>query len=79
MPIGGDAENSYSPSTCWHCGGPLIERFRLHIFHHKDSVQSEIRGESDYSYIGETTLISAMRAIVAAKLGDEVDVPEGLV
>lgn len=75
----------YSPSTNWSQGGPLIERFKLCLmqtysydgfaavkeWHCGDAISWHPRGE--------TMLIAACRAIVAAKLGDEVDVPEGLV
>lgn len=73
----------YSPHTDWSQGGPLIEREQIDIewdgvdgqaywwkASHQDIVQFQI---------GHTPLIAACRAIVAAKLGDEVDVPEGLV
>ena len=73
----------FSPSTDWSQGGPLIEREQIDIewdgvdgqaywwkASHQDIVQFQI---------GHTPLIAACRAIVAAKLGDEVDVPEGLV
>lgn len=86
LQIGGDAENSYSPSTCWHCGGPLIERFKIQLLY----IDCDWHGENldlweataydlPGSAIGESMLIAACRVIVSAKLGDEVDVPEGLV
>ena len=86
IPVGGDSENSYSPSTCWHCGGPLIERFHIDFtFERVGVVWAELCGD-DGSYCspfagvyGSTHLIAACRAIVLANLGDEVDVPEGLV
>lgn len=73
----------WSPSSNWSQGGPLIERFRIHVdmMIYDDIVRySEANLPDQPTYeIGDTPLQSACRAIVAAKLGDEVDVPEGLV
>lgn len=67
----------FRPSTNWAHGGPIIERERI-----------ELRGDGDKGWIaddnlnpsqwGPTPLIAAMRCYVASKLGDEVEVPEGL-
>ena len=67
----------FHPSTDWTHGGPIIERERI-----------ELRGDGDEGWIaddnlnpsqwGPTPLIAAMRCYVASKLGDEVEVPEGL-
>lgn len=80
----GDIER-WSPSTDWSQGGPLIEEFNVSTFR----IDSETIGaEFEHRYMqyesqtadayGSTPLISAMRAIVAAKLGDTVDVPDEL-
>lgn len=86
LPVGGENENGYSPSTCWHCGGPLIERFEIDISRNvdlKDDREMSWSARPDdgetFWHCGATPLIAACRAIVAAKLGDEVDVPEGMV
>lgn len=82
----------YKPSTDWSQGGPLIERFGIrlgkvgrHWYGGRLIPQSglsdnyeDFDGETDVEGEGGP-LIAACRAIVAAKLGDEVDVPEGLV
>lgn len=67
----------FRPSTNWAHGGPIIERERI-----------ELRGDGNEGWIaddnlkpsqwGPTPLIAAMRCYVASKLGDEVEVPEGL-
>lgn len=31
LSVGGNEESSYAPSSCWHCGGPLIEKYRLTV------------------------------------------------
>lgn len=74
----------YSPSTYWSQGGPLIERFKVDIITERDCLVSAYANDDKYQPLtedmyGSDHLIAACRAIVAAKLGDEVDVPEGLV
>lgn len=73
----------YQPSTNWGHGGPLIEQYRIHVdmMIYDDIVrywEANIADMSPYE-IGDTPLEAVCRAIVSAKLGDEVDVPEGLV
>jgi len=72
-------------STDWAQGGPIIDREMLnHGFDvwrtecMKECAASYARGvPSDYVF-GPTPLIAAMRCYVASKLGDEVEIPEGL-
>ena len=73
----------YSPTTNWAQGGPIIERERISI--RPDVSTPNFRAfvirppeGMSHRYIGPTPLIAAMRAYVASKLGDEVDVPEEL-
>jgi hypothetical protein len=62
-----------SPSSDWNMGGPIIDRERI-SFSVGDGV---IEAECDNTYArAQTHLIAAMRAFVASKLGDEVEVPE---
>lgn len=72
-----------SYSTDWAQGGPIIEREKI-------AVLSPMTGEfwdardgkrlvTPFIYWrGPTPLIAAMRCYVASKLGDEVEIPEGL-
>lgn len=66
----------YLPSTEWEFCGKLIERFNAHlIFMYPENWKAMvIRGEG----YGETPLIAICRAVVAYKLGDEVDIPDEL-
>jgi hypothetical protein len=74
-------EKKYSPSTDWAQGGPIIEREGITV-----SVGSPVVGlewmacDKGCTHIqhGTTYLISAMRCLVASKLGDEVEIPEEL-
>ena len=66
----------YSPSTDWSQGGPIIEQRITKIEDYGDCWGAE--GPDARECFGPTPLIAAMRAFVASKLGDEVDVPEGL-
>ena len=70
---------SYSPSTDWSQGGPIIEREKINL---------ETRDDPDGFYWvalvpnhrgdGPTALIAAMRCFVASKLGPTVDIPKDL-
>lgn len=71
-------------STDWSKGGPIIEReiYKLERF------SSTVKGRSitqnfrattpGFEQFGPTPLIAAMRCYVASKLGDEIDIPEGI-
>lgn len=66
------------PSTDWEMGGPIIERERITV---RADFSTEQPGEwaamckaGGYGE-GPTFLIAAMRAYVASKLGDEVELP----
>ena len=69
----------FRPSTDWAQGGPIIEREGISINSHLDGHEWFAR---DYwgmnEQADEKPLIAAMRCYVASKLGDEVNVPEGL-
>jgi hypothetical protein len=70
-----------SPSTDWAQGGPIIERERIAIKANGYGwwfarVGGDF-GQGEW-VLGDTPLIAAMRAFVASKLGDEIEVPEEL-
>lgn len=67
----------YAPSTDWSQGGPIIEREKISVIEGtNDEWQA---GKRPYKfYYGSTPLIAAMRCYVASRLGDEVEVPNGL-
>ena len=73
--------DSFRPSTDWSKGGPLMDS-RVHSFNQwKDGTyDAEVKTGACTAVgcEGHTILIASMRAIVAAELGDEVDVPEEL-
>lgn len=65
-------------STDWAQGGPIIEREGIELFRNNEKnywFTSKARGQIG---TGPTPLVAAMRAYVASKLGDEVEIPEGL-
>jgi len=70
-----DAGDMYY-STDWAQGGPIIERggIGIDLWGNDKWVANYCEAEQ----YGPTPLIAAMRAFVASKLGDEVDVPEEL-
>lgn len=71
---------TYSPSTYWMLGGPIIEFNKIYLNpilnYWEATCENEIRGAICE---GDTALIAAMRSYVASKLGDEVDVLDELV
>jgi len=68
-------------SSEWGRGGPIIERERITIDPIEDNqwaahiVSSSVKG-GWLRITGASPLIAAMRAFVASKLGDEMEVPE---
>lgn len=80
-PVWIDGEKRYQPSTSWAEGGPLIEKLisdlvmtakgwsAVHI------INADSEGSESYA---DTPLIAAMRAIVAAELGETAEIPEEL-
>ena len=73
----------WKPSSSWAQGGPIIERERIGVrwtyssaYNSGAWVSMVPRGDHATSQLGPTPLIAAMRAFVASKLGDEVEVPE---
>ena len=69
----------WSPSSSWEQGGPLIDKHNVEILRAGDCVMAKLYGLTNAAGDGKTPLIAACRAIVAAKLGDAVSVPEELV
>ena len=80
----------YSPSTNWALGGPIIEREMIQLTPH--CMINPLHGwaaafrsfdEDDDVYAlhrmrGKTPLLAGMRCYVASKLGDKIEIPEGL-
>lgn len=73
--------NTYEPSTDWAQGGPIIEQKGISVMRvYKDWPHpwcAEL-GEQNFTN-AQTPLIAAMRCFCASKLGDEVEVPSGLI
>ncbi len=79
-------------SSDWKLAGPIIERERIStgvtnwdseayawIAHWPAYVQLAVGRVTRFEQCGPTPLIAAMRCYVAAKLGDEIEVPAELV
>jgi hypothetical protein len=62
----------FEPSSRWEHGGPIIERELLSL-HPTNEGWCAFVGLHDHEHTGPTPLVAAMRAYVAAKLGDEVE------
>lgn len=80
----------YYPSSSWADGGPIIERERICIEflqpgrwvaypRTEGGINARVTGKTWSVYCEDlqsaTPLVAAMRAFVASKLGDEVEVP----
>jgi len=74
-----NSADCYSPSTDWAQGGPIIEREHITVVFRNSvwvsAAWSARISQDDKTEYGPTPLIAAMRCLVAAKLGDEIDVP----
>jgi len=76
--------DKWEPSTDWAQGGKIIERERINLhcgdgtWGVKDGVWEAAHPDCLYVQRGNTPLIAAMRCFVAFKLGDEVEIPEGV-
>jgi hypothetical protein len=75
----------YNPSTNWQLSGAIIEREGITLrcgLHGWDATMHYQNDDDERPQIAEeqgtTPLIAAMRCYVASKLGDEVEIPEGL-
>jgi Protein of unknown function (DUF2591) len=72
----------FSPSTRWAQGGPIIERENISLVSPSTLLtafwQADIGHANKFTQWDHKPLIAAMRCYVASKLGDEVEVPEGL-
>lgn len=75
LPDGVRFYGRYSPSTDWSVGGPLWDEWATSMEHYDGWCVAVIGGDAQ----GPTKLISLCRAIVAAKLGDVVQVPTALI
>lgn len=77
----------YHPAHNWEHGGPIIERERIYIGYCGDTSDDttwprqwfgqydDEREGGNCHHVGTTPLIAAMRAYVASKFGEEVDLP----
>jgi hypothetical protein len=76
----GNGLGAYCWSINWSLGGPIIEREKITIAWEPQQGWCSCCNPDDGLILanGPTPLIAAMRCFCAAKLGDEVDVPEEL-
>lgn len=82
---------TYSPSINWTQVGPLIEKYNIQTSYNGNGFPRSPTGKYWCAHVckphgpeerpsggGPTPLIAACRAIVAVNLGDEVQIPVGL-
>jgi hypothetical protein len=75
--LGYRGDTSYTPSIDWAQGGPIIERERIEVRPY-DGIKWIATDNLTNHTVGKTPLIAAMRCFVASKLGDDIEIPEGL-
>lgn len=63
---------TFAPSTDWQHGGPIIERERIQLWGCGEWM-AKVNKMAGNSGVGPTPLIAAMRAYVASKFGEEVE------
>ena len=68
---------SYTPSTDWAQGGPIIEREGVQLARVGDVWEAWVDADGVFCQ-GPTPLTAAMRCFVSSRLGDEVEIPEEL-
>lgn len=80
-------DTQWQPSRSWHQAGPIIESTGIDLEWAPNNGCSWYEPDGDMwcalaptrdglnRFTGATPLIAAMRAYVAAKLGDEIDLP----
>lgn len=79
-----DLNGYYSPHNSWGMGGPIIARESIaFVVNHNDECPPELKYTAFIRMLGSgrqgpTHLVAAMRAFVASKLGDTVEIPEML-
>lgn len=79
-----DGIEPYSPSTDWTRGGSLVDEYLIELMTNTGSAHGPHErwyavcptGTGSRGSMGSTALVAAMRALVKAMLGDEVDVPD---
>jgi len=70
--------HNFSPSTDWTKGGPIIEREGIELFRNNEKNYWFTSKARNQIGVGPTPLVAAMRAYVASKLGDEIELPKEL-
>lgn len=74
------SEEEFEPSVDWAAAGPIIEREHISVMSPRGDrfnwLAECAKGKPEYGFAhGETPLISAMRAYVASKFGEQIDLP----
>jgi hypothetical protein len=84
LDVGFIREGGYTPSTNWALGGAIIEREKISLIWMQFSDEQywlasiDVEEQAEREEIADTPLVAAMRCYVASKLGDNIEIPEGL-
>ena len=80
IPIGpGEPDEVYSPSSCWHCVGPLIALHRMTFVDIQSQGQLLAVTSCGFIGVGESHIVAACRAALTARVGTVVSVPSRLI
>lgn len=72
-------DEPWSPSTSWAQGGPIVEWRMVTVGPAaNEGYEAYPHPKGNQSYWGDTPLIAAMRCVVAAAIGEEVEIPKEL-
>jgi hypothetical protein len=69
---------AFDPSTRWAQGGPILEQKGILFHGGPGAYHAWIPDLGSNAGNGPTHLIAAMRCVVFAEIGDEVDIPDDL-
>jgi len=76
-----DGNVYWKPSTDWAQGGAIIEREGIGLERDDQGIwfaSYDLSAETAWGATGKTPLEAAMRCYVSVKLGNDVELPEGL-
>ena len=91
--LAGGVHAPWEPSRYWNQGGPIIAEHTIELLYFgrknpgpdDEPWEAQLGGVASYidqhqgdAHPGPTPLIAAMRALVASKFGDAIDIPEAL-
>lgn len=72
--LGRSEDRAFRPSSDWSQGGPILETEGIGFHMHDGAWRAAIESQPTRYSFGQTPLIAAMRCLVRAQFGDDLDV-----